>query len=116
INENGSFEKEISTGDGHASYPVIQQLDDQRAVVAWSDDAKIRYRLIQAEQIDIPKEDAPAGTFASESGLAVAIDNSTDPVCGMQMQETSEMRHTLQDKGKTIGFCGEACKKQFKPG
>jgi YHS domain-containing protein len=114
INNEGTFESEISTGDSHASYPVIQQLDDRSVVVAWSDDGKIRYRLIRADQVDIPKEEAPAGTFATEGRLTVAIDNSTDPVCGMQMQKTTEMRNTLQDKGKTIGFCGEACKKQFK--
>jgi len=113
INDQGMFEKEISTGKSHASYPVVQQVDPQNILVAWSDDGKIRYRLVHADQVNSIKAEAPEGSLSMAGNVALAISNDTDPVCGMQLGKTADVRNTLQDNGKTIGFCGQACKKQF---
>lgn len=114
INAQGMSEKEISTGKSHASYPVVQQVDDQNILVAWSDDGRIRYRLVDADQVGSKKEEAPAGILGMEDSVPVAISNDTDPVCGMKMGKTADLQNTVQHNGKTIGFCGQACKKQFR--
>lgn len=113
IDENGMFQKEITLEKSHASYPVVQELDDSNFVAGWSDEGKVYYTLINANQINEKVEKSGKLSFSSEKEISVELSSETDPVCGMHLGKSASIQNTLQSNGETIGFCGEMCKKQF---
>lgn len=46
------MEKEISLPKTHASYPVVQSVDNQHALVAWSNKGKVFYKLLDVNSIN----------------------------------------------------------------
>lgn len=60
---------------------------------------------------EAPKE-APTTTEAPKPA-PIAISNTVDPVCGMNITATEASAYADHD-GKKLGFCSEGCAEEFK--
>lgn len=56
---NKVYEMEVSLDKVKAKYPVVQGFNTEQSVVAWNEDNKIFYRIIDNASIDIPVEEMP---------------------------------------------------------
>ena len=113
INDLGIFQKEVTQEKSHASYPVIQELDNESVLVAWSDDGKVYYTSVNTAVISDRAEEPRSLALNVGSEIHVELSSETDPVCGMHIGSKTKIQNTVEHNGKRLGFCGELCKKQF---
>lgn len=113
INDQGIFQKEITQEKSHASYPVIQELDNESVLVAWSDDGKVYYTSVNTTAVSDRAEEPRSLALNVGSEINVELSSETDPVCGMHIGSKTKVQNTVEHNGKRLGFCGELCKKQF---
>lgn len=114
INDKGLFEKVITLPNVNASYPVVQAMGDQRIIVAWTDNNRIYYKLLNIASItEIPAENNTEEVIPFKRPREMPkMALSKDPVCGMKINEKTAMDTTLEH-GKIIGFCSQKCKETF---
>lgn len=112
-NEKGYFEKEVTIPKTHASYPVIQSLDEQNVVIAWTDNEKVYYKFLNINDIKVPFEEEVTQPASENVYISLPqLDFKNDPVCGMMVNNKSSADTTLSN-GKIVGFCSENCKDMF---
>ena len=111
--KEGFLERAVSAAKTRPSYPVLQAIDDERMLVAWSDQQQVYYRVVQLRSVTEQTqatEDLAIAT--SEKRLFPELDVTTDPVCGMSVNAETVADTTLS-QGKVVGFCSAACKDRF---
>lgn len=110
---NQFYEKEITLPKVHASYPVIKAVNDQEALVAWTDNNKVYFTEININAVN--------NTVKEEKGLAFSeqpkhkfpiLSYDADPVCGMKLNDTM-VGDTALSNGKIVGFCSLDCKEKY---
>lgn len=102
----------VTPEKAHASYPVICSYGANKIVIAWSENEKVFYKLIDAsgivKEVTVPSNPVEAKTVSKgRTGLA----NNTDPACGMQID--NDVQDTALVNHKVTGFCSKQCKERF---
>lgn len=113
IDDLGISQKEITLEKSHASYPVLEALDSNNIVVAWSDEGCVYYKAVAVETINEAVDMPRSLDFSVEKEIKVELSAETDPVCGMHIGKTANMQNTVERDGKIIGFCSDRCKSRF---
>lgn len=111
IAANGEWTMDITTEPPHAGYPVLQILDSSNVVVAWEDNNKIYYRMVNINDISSPVKEIKEhySTTDTKAGLQ-KLSMNKDLVCGMPV---SVVEDTVHFNGKVYGFCSADCKSAF---
>lgn len=108
---NHVFAKEVFKAKTQGLYPVLMPLQDDKIVVAWNENGKVYYTLVDTK--DINKEVVVDGKIFDSKETTVGTNQLAiykDPVCGMSLDEPQEK---LSVNGITVGFCSKSCKDRF---
>jgi YHS domain-containing protein len=112
MEEDKIFAKNITSEKARAFYPVVTSYGKNKIIVAWSEDEKICYRLLDAgdikDKVTLPS-DPHDYRIAGETGIKLA--NHADPVCSMHID--GDVQDTILSDKKIIGFCSKYCKEKF---
>jgi len=109
---NTRYSFEMDAPKSQASYPVIKSFGTGNVLVAWSQDDKIYYGLVNAAGINTPVQKTSVAAPGTAPRLnAVKTINRRDPVCGMAIQE--HPADTIHYHQQVIGFCSDLCKEKF---
>jgi YHS domain-containing protein len=104
------FTTDITSGKSHAGYPVLHSLGN-KVVVAWEDNDKIYYRIVNENEIAIPVTNAEVN-FSPAARLSVfKLAINKDLVCGMPV--SASVTDTVHRKENIYGFCSPQCKEEF---
>jgi YHS domain-containing protein len=106
------LEANITSSKAHAGYPVIHAMKKNNIAVAWTEDDKVFYTLLNTHDISNTIQPSPIMPVATENKLLhVKLDYEKDPVCGMPLSHGA--KDTTSYNKKIIGFCSDGCKEQF---
>ena len=106
------FTMDITPEKSKAGYPVLQALNHDKVVVAWEENDKIYYRVIDINQITaLPNYSKAKVVFPAMRKTMAKLSVYKDPVCGMTVKDG--VPDTLNYKGKVLGFCSDRCKEKF---
>jgi Uncharacterized conserved protein len=105
--DDRAYAGEIASSGSMASYPVVKAFGKDKVVVAWSQDEKIYYSVVDVESINKPVIKKPSRGVNVAYNPQSAMD---DPVCGMKVSATED---TVRYRGNLLGFCSELCKARF---
>jgi YHS domain-containing protein len=106
------LEADITSSKAHAGYPVIHAMKKNNIAVAWTEDDKVFYSLLNTHDISNTIQPSPIMPVATENKLLhVKLDYEKDPVCGMPLIRGA--KDTTSYNEEIIGFCSEGCKEQF---
>jgi YHS domain-containing protein len=113
IENDSIFSAHVGPEQSMASYPVLLAYRQGKIIVAWSDNGKISYALIDEKAINTPVQRPSAHTaFAVQKNFShIKLATSKDLVCGMPLSLSPEDTAVL--KGRIYGFCSEVCKEKF---
>lgn len=112
IENNKVFAKDITSLKAHAAYPVLKAFGTSKLLVAWSEQEKIYYALVDANQIKTEiQSSANPFQYDKADDIGITLANHTDPACGMYVD--SDVQDTAMVNGKVIGFCSKYCKENF---
>ncbi len=112
ITDQNVWTMDITSSTAHASYPVIKSFGANKVVVAWVEQNKIFYTLVDAGKIKTEAQQpsnltAYKKVFNPDGKLA----NRRDPVCRMHV--SNDVQDVSIVNNKKIGFCSEHCKEKF---
>lgn len=112
IVNNNIYTFEMEGPKSMASYPVVKAFGRNNVLVAWSQDNKIYYSLVDAERISRPAQKMNVAAPIAAAGLNnVRTVNQRDPVCGMAIKD--HPADTTFAHKQVIGFCSDLCKEKF---
>lgn len=103
---------DISETRAKAGYPVLHPAGNSAVAVAWEENNKLYYRIVDKEAINkaavnyaqvLPGQQLPLA--------AVKLASKKDLVCGMPV--TAGVKDTAHYKGNIYGFCAKECKDEF---
>lgn len=102
------YRGEVEASGSLATYPVVKALDDDHVVVAWSQDKRIYYSVVEVKSINRREIKEPV----KRTNVAYKqLPMREDPVCGMMMSASAD---SVEYKGKVYGFCSDICKARFE--
>lgn len=112
IDDGKIYAGEIEAPESLATYPVIRSFGTNNIAVAWSQDKKIYYSILNAQSINKPIQRQEAKiishTYTSNN---ITLFNITDPVCGMRIPRMTQDTTLYQEH--IYGFCSGECKEIF---
>ncbi|MBS1729669.1 MAG: exo-alpha-sialidase [Bacteroidetes bacterium] len=108
---NHFYKTGITSDKSHAGYPVICALDNKRVMVAWTENDRVYYQIVDVSKITNLVKDNYANNNKTKSLPVIQLTNKKDPVCGMHVD--SNVEDTIHFNGKIIGFCSKHCKDKF---
>lgn len=112
IEHDKIFASNISTEKSMAGYPVLQSFGADKVAVAWCDNDRVYYSLVDSRSINTPVQWAAAKSrFAGYDLSRIKLRVSKDVVCGMPLSMSPA--DTTLFKGKVYGFCSDICKEKF---
>ncbi|WP_114791426.1 YHS domain-containing protein [Niabella yanshanensis] len=107
-----AYSFEIDGRRSLATYPVVKALSADKVMVAWSQDDKIYYQVVDVSAIKQPVPDVqPAAGVILSNPATIKTSNPTDPVCGMTIGGHASLTATYQ--AKVMGFCSDICRDKF---
>lgn len=106
------LEANVTSSKAHAGYPVVHAMKKNNIAVAWTEDDKVFYSLLNTHDISNPIQQSAIMPITIENKLLhVKLDYKKDPVCGMPLSHGA--KDTTSYKEKIIGFCSKECKEDF---
>ena len=106
------LEANITLSKAHAGYPVIHAMKKNNIAVAWTENDKIFYSLLNTHDISNTIQQSAIMHVTNENKLLhVKLEYKKDPVCGMPLSHGA--KDTTLYKEKIIGFCSKECKEEF---
>ena len=107
-----ALQANITSPEAHAGYPVIHAMKKNHIAVAWTEDDKVFYCLLNDNDISNTIQQSAIMPVVTENKLLhVKLDYEKDPVCGMPLSHGA--KDTTSYNEKTIGFCSNECKEEF---
>jgi YHS domain-containing protein len=112
MDRNGMWTMDISDVKSHAGYPVLHAVGKNSVIVAWEDNDKLYYRIVDANAINKSVADIAETRQGYRPSLnAAKLAVNKDIVCGMPINKG--VSDTAHYKGKIYGFCAAECKAEF---
>lgn len=112
INDHKMWTMDISKPGEQAAFPVIHTTGNSEFAVAWENNGKLYYRIINAGAIQtVVKQPEEMPVKEQVASSAIKLADTRDLVCGMPVKAGVE--DTTLYKGKIYGFCAKECKEEF---
>lgn len=112
MEEGKVFVLNVTPEKAHATYPVLAAYGKDKIIIAWSENDKVFYKLILANEIgEEMKQPSTSLEYKIASIGGIKLSNKTDPSCGMQVDK--DVQDTAFVNNKVIGFCSKVCKEKF---